>query len=320
MRIVLLVGLMLLALVLDAGACEATHVAVVSQDGNSLAVIDTCADKVISTIAVDHGPANVSASPDGKLAFVSYPDSGAIGVVDVVHGGPPGKIAFQGEPFGIAAEEGVIYASDWSVSRIKRFDVRTAAMTGTAPAGKSSAGIVLDRRTHRLYVANRDSNDVTVIDSVSMHVIATVPTGKAPFALALAPAGDRLYVGNVHSSDLTVIDTANISTLATIPVCAMPYGVAVTPDGATVLVTCQHSNELAIIDARTRIVLGRVQVGRYPEGVFAGTTGKAYVANWFSGDVSVIELAGRRELTRIKVGDGPRYFSAVSSRTDAVRP
>lgn len=46
-------------------------------------------------------------------------------------------------------------------------------------------------------------------------------------------------------------------------------------------------------------------VGRYPEGVaVAGTT--AYVANWFSDSVSVLDLATLTETARIAVPEGPR--------------
>ena len=47
------------------------------------------------------------------------------------------------------------------------------------------------------------------------------------------------------------------------------------------------------------------------EGVLAGPSGLAYVANWFSGDVSVVDLAQRREIFRIKVGEGPRSFALL---------
>ena len=114
----------------------------------------------------------------------------------------------------------------------------------------------------------------------------------------------------MRSNDLAVIDTVRLELVARVAV-AMPYGVAATPNGAYVLVTNQHQGALSIVDAKNLAVVDAIPVGRYPEGVLAGRSGLAYVANWFSGDVSVVDLARRREIFRIKVGEGPRSFALL---------
>ncbi|WP_425530527.1 hypothetical protein [Stenotrophomonas maltophilia] len=42
--------------------------------------------------------------------------------------------------------------------------------------------------------------------------------------------------------------------------------------------------------------------------------GRAYVANWFSDDVSVIDLASLRETGRIPVAEGPRSLAVAEDR------
>ena len=264
-------------------------------------------------MTVGAGPSGIGAlSTDKEELYVSHPDGNTIDVVDIASGRLARSLIFKGEPFGIAAGPGIIYVADWAKRSITRLDAITGEPTASVTVGESPAGLVADAAHHRLYAADRESGDVSVIDTSSMQKIASIATGAAPFALALSPDGARLYVGNVRSNDLAVIDTDALRRVATVAAGMMPYGVAVTPDGATILVTNQHADTLTLIDAKTLKVIGTIPVGRYPEGVIATSDTRAFVANWFSGDLSVIDLAARREISRIKVGDGPRNFAAVT--------
>ena len=52
--------------------------------------------------------------------------------------------------------------------------------------------------------------------------------------------------------------------------------------------------------------------GRYPEGVVIAPDGnKAYVANWASGDISVLNGETGQELRRIKASSGARALAIV---------
>lgn len=286
------------------------RIAVASQDDGTISEIDPSSDRVVTRISIGQGPANMAASADGRELFTSHPEHAMIGVVDVAGARVARTLAYKGEPFGIAAGEGNVYLADWSKNLVVRLDGKTGDVTGTIPVGKSPACLAIDTAHHRLYVADRESNDVSVIDTQAMKVLATVPAGDRPFALGLSPDGGRLYVANVRSNDLAVIDTKGLALVARAPAGDLPYGVAVTPDAALILVTNQHGNTLSFLDAKTLKIVAAVPVGRYPEGVVVAG-GRAYVANWFSADVSVIDLAQRREVTRIKVGEGPRYLAAL---------
>ena len=137
-----------------------------------------------------------------------------------------------------------------------------------------------------MFVANREGDSVSVIDMKALHVIATVPVGHAPFAFTVSPGGDRLYVTNVQSSDLSVLGAETLETLDTVKVGSVPYGVAVTPNSERVFITNQQSGSVSVMDAEALVVTYKTKVGRYPEGVVIGS--KAYVANWASGDISVL--------------------------------
>src|SRR5882724_7947958 len=68
------------------------------------------------------------------------------------------------------------------------------------------------------YVANRQDNDVSVIDTANNSLVARVPVGTSPQGVAVKPDGTRVYVTNYSSNDVSVIDTTNNTVVATIPV------------------------------------------------------------------------------------------------------
>ena|ERR1035441_2015895 len=56
------------------------------------------------------------------------------------------------------------------------------------------------------YVTNRDSNTVSVIDRVTMSVVAIVPVGLGPAGVAVTPNAAFAYVANYSSTTLSVIE------------------------------------------------------------------------------------------------------------------
>jgi YVTN family beta-propeller protein len=51
-----------------------------------------------------------------------------------------------------------------------------------------------------VYVANKDSNSVSVIDTTTNTVVAArIPVGTQPEAIAINPVGTRVYVANSKS-------------------------------------------------------------------------------------------------------------------------
>lgn len=302
---------------LVSGSVEAASLFVASQGAGELARIDTTTDRVAAKIRVEKSPAVVAADARGRL-YLTHPDYHAISIVEEGTNRVLKRLPYDGQAFGIAADRDgrFVYVGDWTAGRVSRLSTETGAIEGTVAVGKDPANLILDRK-ERLYVADRESHQISVIDTARMERIATVPVGTAPFALGLSPAQDRLYVANVRSNDLTVIDTATLKALATVPVGAMPYGVATSPDGSQVLVTNQHAGTVSVLDAQTLSVTRTIKVGQYPEGIVCEGV-HAYVANWFSDDVTIIDLASLSEIGRIKVGEGPRYL-ALASAEDAPR-
>jgi YVTN family beta-propeller protein len=82
------------------------------------------------------------------------------------------------------------------------------------------------------YVANMNSNTVSVIDTATNTVTATIPASGAPYWVAVSPDGSTAYVTEMNSNAVSVIDTATNAVTATIAVGLNPFQVAVSPAGA----------------------------------------------------------------------------------------
>jgi YVTN family beta-propeller protein len=171
---------------------------------------------------------------------------------------------------------------------------------GASPASAATA------TAPRAYVANFDSNTVSVIDTATNTVVATVAVGIHPLGVAVNPAGTRAYVANYDSNNVSVIDTATNTVVATVAVGILPETVAVNPAGTRAYVTNFGSNTVSVIDTGTNAVVATVAVGFHPFGVAVNPAGtRVYVANIDSNTVSVIDTATDTVVATVAVGIQP---------------
>ncbi|AOT69338.1 DNRLRE domain-containing protein [Geosporobacter ferrireducens] len=95
-----------------------------------------------------------------------------------------------------------------------------SAIGPTGPTGATGpAGYTGLLSVNRIYVANRFSNNVSVIDGMTSSVIATIPVGNNPsFAVKVNPITNRIYVSNLYSRNVSVIDGITNTVIDTIQV------------------------------------------------------------------------------------------------------
>ena len=193
---------------------------------NTVAVVDLESDKLVREIAVGVAPYGVVVSPDGARAFVSNWGGFRPGKTDrtAISMGTPVLVDKRG-----AALTGTISVIDLKQNR----EVREIT-TGLHPSGLALSA---DGRT--LYVANANSDTISVIDTAKLRVTESVsvrpdpalPFGSQPNALALSPDGKSLYVANGGNNAIAVVATpdetrSNCVVKGFIPTCWFPGGVA----------------------------------------------------------------------------------------------
>lgn len=146
------------------------------------------------------------------------------------------------------------------------------------------------------YVANFDSNNVTVFDKKERSVIRVIATGRGPWGIALDPRSRRAYVALAEDDAVEVIDAeaGEIIHQVKLDTGDNPREPALVPDGSLLFTANYGSDTVSVIDTGSLIEVDRVPVGKGPRSVLMGREGKrAYVFNGRSNAVSVIDVPSR---------------------------
>ncbi len=170
---------------------------------NSLGVVDLEAGKLVKEIPVGVAPYDVVLSASGDKAYVSN-----------WGGRHPKPGERTGESSGtkeLVDERDIVCSGTVSVVDLRRGCEITEVETELHPSGMALSA---DGRT--LYVANANSDTVSVIDTGTNHAIQTILVrpdpalgfGSAPNALALSSDGKTLYVANGGNNAIAVVDVS----------------------------------------------------------------------------------------------------------------
>lgn len=215
--------------------------------------------------------AGVAVSPDGKRLLVTNFENDSVSEIDlatsrVIHELDlrPGKInparagVPGGEfPFWVAYQsDGKAYVTSMRDREVVVLRIRDGALSviKRIPVGGQPTRMVLNRAKSRLYVANSNSDTVTVIDAKRDLVLDTLGTtaptktyanasqlkGSNPNSLALSPDEKTLYVTNGGTNSVAVIGLSarkgDSAVRGLIPTGWYPNSVSVSRDGKTLYV------------------------------------------------------------------------------------
>ncbi|MED3389777.1 YncE family protein, partial [Bacillus thuringiensis] len=143
----------------------------------------------------------------------------------------------------------------------------------------------------RIYVQNRNSNNVSVIDGESNIVIKTITVGTQPFGGSIDASKHRLYVANSGSGNVSVIDTIKNAVIATITVGSQPRGVIVNQVTNKIYVVNNNGN-VSVIDGSSNEVITTITLGISGLSLEPNVDvllNKIYVPHYGSNSVSVID-------------------------------
>ena len=200
---------------------------------------------------------------------------------------------------GVIAKGARLYVTNYGSGTVSVIDVSNPLapkLVDTNPAtpttidaikvGSNPRGIAFAQTANgpRLYVANRGSGSVSVIDAVTNKAIdanpATTTTvdaitvGSTPQQIAISPDGKTAYVTNYGSNTVSIIDTvtnkvvdAKPATTAVdaVAVRANPNGVAVSADGTLRVTVANGDDRISVIDTKTKTVVNTIQIDTQTE-------------------------------------------------------
>lgn len=173
-----------------------------------------------------------------------------------------------------------------------------------------------------LAVVNKGDSSLSIINLGNQKTVWTAKVGYLPHEAATAVKGSRIYVANygndhVRSSSLAnnpgnsvtvvkVTEPRSIKTIDLGPGRCAPHGIMASADGDRVYVTCEARQEILVIDAINERVSHAIPINQAGSHMLAISSdeARAYVANFWHGTVTVLDLANRKIVDHIVAADG----------------
>jgi YVTN family beta-propeller protein len=232
----------------------------------------------LGTFAVGGLSAAVEKNGAGERdAGVALTFNDALAVIDLVSGKFKGTVKTGIAPFGVAVNRGstVAYVSNWggrfpqpkdltsptgnspdadlvvvdkrgiaSTGTVARVDLVSMKVTNEVTVGLHPTALQWDDLRARLYVANSNSDSISVINTQTNQVAQTISimpfarkvAGVAPNALAVSADGKTLYVACGGINAVAVVRTADARLEGMIPTAWYPNDLRLSPDGKYLVV------------------------------------------------------------------------------------
>lgn len=283
---------------------------VLLRDASALAVVDPVAGTVLGRVPTVDGPHEVTASPDGRLAFVASPGDG-ISVIDletltevrrldIGRGSVPHDVRFAG---------GRLYFTVEGYKAIGRYDPEADEVDWLLGLGQDGAHMmILSRDRDTIFTANRESDTLSVVEGAAVGPpdwrVTTVPAaGAYPEGLDLSPDGAELWTATRNDGGVSIVDVASKAVTERLELgLTDPNRLAFTPDGARVLISDSRTS-VVVMDAASRTEVGRLDLA--PNAVLVRPDGAvAFAALRGDHRVAVIDLETLEVVSEIPTGPG----------------
>lgn len=163
-----------------------TRLLVANMAANTVSVIETASNRVITTIPVELQPISVSIDPVGGRAFITHLRSPRTVVLSLT--GLRLEPRMNTGPAASVLSDGVsrrVFVSLMTQNRLGVFDPNIDAELSSVPVGSEPNRLALDADRAKVYVVNRGSASVTVLDRDTRRFRTEIPTTKRPYAIVV---------------------------------------------------------------------------------------------------------------------------------------
>lgn len=177
----------------------------------------------------------VSLDPAEERAYVANIGDDNVTVVDAESRELVDVVEVGEGPEGIAATEEHLLVANQDDARLSVVDYDAGEETSQALLGETPIRVVPQPDGDHVFVPNRESHDVSVVDTtherdgeVRPWEVARIPVGRWPGGTVFDPDGERAFVANNKTNDVSVLDPAARTEIER-------YGTELHPDGIAYL-------------------------------------------------------------------------------------
>jgi YVTN family beta-propeller protein len=321
-------------LLLSTDASAQVRIVQTNSQGDNIHLIDPATQKIVGEIKgvpVNHGAA---AAPDGSRFYISSEAEQTLHVIDSKTLQTVKKIALSGRPNNISISKDGRRVYVAIVSAPGAVDVIDTSTMEKVKSIATKGGI------HNVYVTPDGRHVVagsiagrlmTVIDQKTDEPLWTLfDVGVRPMTFETNADGStkRIFVQLSDFHGFAVVDFAQRKEVSRLelpndipadkvdkgPFNASPsHGLGVAPDGRTLWVTSRPNARVYVYSLPDLKLLGAIDLGGRPDWVtFTPDSKQVYISTENTNSVVALDVAARKEITKIKVGASPkRNITAV---------
>ncbi len=156
-----------------------------------------------------------------------------------------------------------------------------------------------------VFVPNRNSADVAVIDTRTNRVVARLRVGNVPHQVAVSDTLGKLAATNTADNTLSVVDLAGTGGTTTIALDVEPEHMELSPNGRLLAVGNIGAGTVSLVALDRMREIARVDGLYEPHNLTFSPDGtRIYVGNLGADFVSVIDVASAKVIEEIPVGEG----------------
>jgi YVTN family beta-propeller protein len=278
-----------------------------SRDADRLYVFDGATLLPLAYAAVGREPWGVALNADATKVYVANFASGDLYVLDAMTLALRAVIPVGPNPTFVKVNPltNRVFVVTYGNSRVAVVNGATDTLETTVPSGGLAAwGLAVDPNANLVYVSNRDSGTVTVLDGnhsyqaiMSRALQPCGGAGASPYGLDFNPSNSKLYIACSPSQNVNRIAVYRATVVSLTRLAFLPVGdggddggggVAVDRATSNVFVTNSAANTVSVLSGVTDTVIATLPTGLNPFGAAADPVSRrVFVVNRDSHDLSV---------------------------------
>lgn len=324
----------------EAGTVSLVDVAARAEVGR----IDVNPGKTRQTQATPNYAQDTDVSPDGRTLYVSRGYLGDVAAFDIASGKLIWRTtvdAGRADHMALSRDGRSLYVSAYTQNRTLRLDAVTGRITGEVATGISPHDNQLthDGRLFNSSIGNvglpvdpspggpsaNSPYRLTIADAKTLQVKDRIPFAKGIRPWRFAPDEKRLYaqLSDEHAVIAYDLRARKVVRRLELPIgpgvtsadwvfAAPHHGLAISADGRTICIAGRASDYAALVRAPQLTLIATVPVGDSPGwSELADKDRLCLLANTRSDDFSFVSVSERKEVARIKLGDGPKHITVA---------
>jgi len=287
-------------------------------------------------------------SPDGRTLYVSRGYVGDVAAFDLVSGRllwNRSLNTLRADHMTLTRDGRSLFVSALLENRVYRIAAATGEITGHFVTGVYPHDVKVSQDGRRLYNTSigaiaslpRPANappladtpgypfQFTVADADSLKIIERIQLDRAvrPWQFAADEKSFYAQLANEHAVVAYDLTARKFTRRLDLPVKAgvtvkdwdfeaPHHGLALTEDGRTLCLAARASDYAALVRAPELTLIATIPVGDAPGWAETADEGRlCLIANTRSDDLSIISIAERKELSRLRIGDGPKHITVT---------